>query len=170
MPPEPPTTILDGAADYVVTHARKVLTPKPHLARFAARMKQAMNDQGMTQAAVAKAMWGVIRDPRGYEVPRNRDRISLYLRGMSQPEPRNLERLAEVLKVPLDELRPGAPPVSDDDRATPRRQANRTQLIEVKPGVVLLKVSVLVPMGQALKVMTILEQHGIRDGDTTDEQ
>lgn len=120
-----------------------------------------MADLGMNQAAVAKAMFGVIHDPRGYDVPRNRDRISLYLRGMSQPEPANLARLAKVLKVPLDELRPGAAPVSDDGRATPRRQANRSEILEVRPGVVLLKASVLIPMGPAIKALTILERHRI---------
>jgi len=67
--------------------------------------------------------------------------------------------------VPLNELRPGHSPSPDENRTTPRRQANRTQMIEVSPGVVLLRVSMLLPMGPALRAMTILEQHSIAGSD-----
>jgi transcriptional regulator with XRE-family HTH domain len=69
----------------------------------------------MSPSDLAKLVWGTTKDRRGYTVARNRDRIGHYLAGTSYPDPANLERIAEVLDVPVEELaveRPPRPPVT----------------------------------------------------------
>jgi transcriptional regulator with XRE-family HTH domain len=61
--------------------------------------------KGWSQSDLARAIWGQIPSSRGYPVARNRDRISVYEKGLNSPSPRNLKRLADALGVaPADLL------------------------------------------------------------------
>jgi transcriptional regulator with XRE-family HTH domain len=66
-----------------------------------------MVERGLSQSDLARKIWGEREDKRtGYLVAKNRDRISVYLRGASYPDPENMAKLAEVLGVTEEELAP----------------------------------------------------------------
>lgn len=71
---------------------------------FAERLGAAMQKGGLSAAEVARRIWGTVKDRRGYDVARNRDRIGHYLSGKSYPEPENLTKLAEAVGIPVDQL------------------------------------------------------------------
>jgi transcriptional regulator with XRE-family HTH domain len=91
---------------------------KPELQHFAARLRQAMDAKKMNGSQLARQIWGTNTDKRGYQVAKNRDRIKHYLDGNSYPEPENLQKLADAVGIPVDELR-GEPP----NRATAPKPA-----------------------------------------------
>jgi transcriptional regulator with XRE-family HTH domain len=76
--------------------------PRPELQPFAARLRQGMN--GRSNSALAREVWGTIKDSRGYDVAKNRDRVAAYLKGSAYPEPENLAKIADVLGIPIEEL------------------------------------------------------------------
>jgi transcriptional regulator with XRE-family HTH domain len=65
-----------------------------------------MLKRGVSQSELARRMWGVTTDKRGFDVAKNRDRISLWLKGARKPDARNLGKLAEHLQCSVDELVP----------------------------------------------------------------
>lgn len=70
---------------------------------FARKLHEAMTRADMSQSDLARAVWGETTDKMGRPVARNRDRISQYLAGKAVPEPKNLQKIADVLGVdPLD--------------------------------------------------------------------
>lgn len=71
---------------------------------FAMGLRELMDDLEMTQADLARAVWGTTVDKRGYVVARNRDRISQYLKGSSLPSRPVLKRIAKALGVEPDHL------------------------------------------------------------------
>lgn len=72
---------------------------------FADRLMAAMlNAGGVSASELARRVWGTIKDTRGYDVPRNRDRVGHYLRGTSHPNAANLAKIATALNVPVTEL------------------------------------------------------------------
>lgn len=73
---------------------------------FKQRLYQLRRDKGWSQSEVARRAWGVVTDGRGYEVARNRDRISAYEAGRDIPTRENLEKLAEILGVGVADLAP----------------------------------------------------------------
>ena len=73
---------------------------------FSANLRQAMLDLNVNNAWLARALWGTRTDSRGYEVPRNRDRIGQYLKGTSLPNDANMRRMAEILKCDYEWLAP----------------------------------------------------------------
>lgn len=75
---------------------------RPELEPFAMRLRQGMN--GRTNSAIAREVFGTIKDSRGYDVAKNRDRIAAYLNGIAYPEPENLQKLADAMGIPIEEL------------------------------------------------------------------
>lgn len=135
-----------------------------HTAReLARRLAHLMADQGLSQADLARKIWGSQTDPRGYEVARNRDRISTYLRGVSMPSPENLKQLADALGVTPDDLLPGS-------GASPVDQASPPVSIEVVAGMgkVYLRVNMTVDMATAMKVAGVLDEYEKRPGAAGD--
>jgi transcriptional regulator with XRE-family HTH domain len=86
---------------------------------FAAALKAAMARQGLTASQLARLVWGTIKDKRGYDVSRGRDRIGHYLRGTSYPDPANLIRLAAALGVPAATLVPPIVPTGSRGSGAP---------------------------------------------------
>ena len=76
------------------------------LRTFAETLKQARTDRGMSQADLARLIWGTTTDTRGYTVARKRDRISSYEAGKATPEAHHLQQLAEALGMTVEELAP----------------------------------------------------------------
>ena len=73
---------------------------------FQANLKAMRNKKGLSQSDLARLVWGTVTDARGYEVAKNRDRISAYESGRASPKEENLVSLAEVLGVSVRELSP----------------------------------------------------------------
>lgn len=63
-----------------------------------------MQTKKLSASELARQIWGTTKDKRGYDVARNRDRIGHYLAGTSYPEPVNLEAIARVLDVPVEDF------------------------------------------------------------------
>lgn len=60
----------------------------------------------MSQSELARKIWGTTKDARGYVVAKNRDRISAYENGKSEPSRENLDALASALNTTVEELAP----------------------------------------------------------------
>ena len=73
---------------------------------FARRLHQLMVQKNLSQSDLAKKIWGTRTDKRGYQVARNRDRISVYLKGNTIPDTKSIARIADALGVPAAELAP----------------------------------------------------------------
>jgi transcriptional regulator with XRE-family HTH domain len=104
------------------TPSRSPAQPREKYLAFAAVVEAAMNRQGVTASEVARRMWGTIKNERGKDVARNRDRIAMYRNGISYPEPDNLARLAEAIGVSIEELQIENPPPQRS-----RRRARQAQ-------------------------------------------
>jgi transcriptional regulator with XRE-family HTH domain len=126
-------------------------TGRDDLRAFADALDALMKRAGVKPADLARMVWGTTVDSRGYTVPRNRDRIGSYLSAQSYPEPENLQKLADALGVPVEELastRPPAPERPEVPRQNPPRRAtsesNLGELvltaIPAKPGRTILRV------------------------------
>ena len=133
------------------TTAKAKDTGRAELQAFADALDALMKRAGIKPADLARMVWGTTVDSRGYTVPRNRDRIGSYLSAQSYPEPENLQKLAEALGVPVEELastRPPAPERPEVPRQNPPRRApsesNPGELvltaIPAKPGRTILRV------------------------------
>lgn len=121
------------------------------LQEFARKLYQALQARGWTQSDLARAAFGTTKDPRGYTVAKGRDRISVYLRGQSVPDPRNLEKIARALGTTPEELAPDlhADTINREHPELAIRQAagqDRVHLI----------VNQIVPLSVASKVVAIL--------------
>jgi transcriptional regulator with XRE-family HTH domain len=84
---------------------------------FAARLQTAMDAKGWSQSDLARRCFGTVKDSRGYNAAKGRDRISAYLNGISLPEKRTVKQLAAALGVKPDELLP--PPVPERPQVVP---------------------------------------------------
>jgi hypothetical protein len=96
--------------------------PEPLPPLFATALMDAMmgpiGAEPITSSELAHRVWGTVKDTRGYDVARNRDRIGQYLRGKSYPTPENLQGIAKALGVPEAELAAARRPLQ-------RRQISR---------------------------------------------
>lgn len=81
-------------------------TPKE---AFAEVLRTLMLEKRITASELARKVWGTMKDYRGYEVARNRDRVGHYLSGKSFPEKENLQKIAKALGVPFEKLAASQP-------------------------------------------------------------
>ena len=88
-------------------------TGRAELQAFADALDALMKRAGVKPADLARMVWGTTVDSRGYTVSRNRDRIRSYLSAQSYPEPENLQKLAEALGMPVEELASTRPPAPE---------------------------------------------------------
>jgi transcriptional regulator with XRE-family HTH domain len=118
---------------------------------FARRLNELMKSHGYTQSGLARAVWGEAPDGSA----RNRDRISVYLKGSSLPEPENLEKLAKHFDVATTELMP-------EIRVsyTPEQERPELSLISVpgQQGQMLLDMRKLVSLETAKEIIRILAE------------
>src|SRR5580765_5276428 len=80
------------------------LKPRPEYKPFADALREAMTKGNLSASEVARRVWGITKDRRGYDVARNRDRIGHYLAGTSYPEPENLKGLANAVGLTVEDL------------------------------------------------------------------
>lgn len=90
--------------------------PREVVETFARRLHDALLEKGMSQSDLARAVWGTTEDPRGFEVAKNRDRVSQYLKGRSLPDRENAQKIASVLGIEVDDLVPPRGSSIDDEK------------------------------------------------------
>lgn len=76
---------------------------------FGKRLHNLLLSRGISQSDLAAKIWGRYKDNRGFDVARNRDRISIYLKGASMPDAPNLKKIADALSMTVHELLDDAP-------------------------------------------------------------
>jgi transcriptional regulator with XRE-family HTH domain len=86
--------------------SRKTLTDE-ELRAFAERLHQRMTKLGMTQSDLARAAFGT-ETKDGVERAKDRDKVSLYLRGKGFPGEDKMRQLAAALGLDLAQLAPAA--------------------------------------------------------------
>lgn len=121
---------------------------------FARKLHDLMTTRGMSQSDLARAIWGTRKDPRGYEVARNRDRVSQYLRGASVPDPANMRKLADALGTTVEEL---APDVTVDTISRERPEIAMTA-VHGHSDKVHLQLNVLLPLTVAVQIVSLVDQ------------
>lgn len=123
---------------------------------FARRLHKAMLEAGMSQSDLARKVWGEIevtdKQGRTTNAARNRDRISVYLKGGGFPDPKNLSKIAKALGMTAEDLAPEAA------GAAIEREAPELSMVAVAGhhDKVLLRVNKLVPMDIAVQVINLL--------------
>lgn len=122
--------------------------------QFAKRLHRLMIDKQMSQSDLARRVWGSTTDGRGYDVAKNRDRISVYLKGQAIPDQKNLNRLAQALSVPVEDLAPDVV-ASNAQKENPEVQMTA---IAGSTDKVYLRVNKLVPMALAAKIIGLLSE------------
>lgn len=124
-----------------------------YTATFAKRLHDLRLERGLSKSDLAKKIWGTMTDGRGYEVARNRDRISVWESGRAMPTSDNLEQLATALGVPVSEL---APDLVSAGMASERRPAISMTMVEGRPDTVRLVVNTLTSLATAAEVIRLL--------------
>jgi len=75
----------------------------PRQLSFAETLYRAMKTAGVTQSQLAQKVWGQItvisKGGQTITAPRNRDRLSQYLKGQTVPDPDTVKRLVEALNL-----------------------------------------------------------------------
>lgn len=122
------------------------------LERFARKLHEAMVSKGWSQSDLAAEVWGRSTDTRGYKVAKGRDRISVYLQGKSVPDPKNLQKIADVLGMKVDELAPDIT-ASAIEKENPEIAMTA---IAGHPDKVFLRVNKLVPLELAAQIISML--------------
>jgi transcriptional regulator with XRE-family HTH domain len=93
---------------------------------FADWLAARMTALGFNHSDLARRVWGTVKDTRGYDVARNRDRISNYLAGVSYPSFDTRYKLAKALSVFPDDIpRPGEAAHAADAFAGINRKLDR---------------------------------------------
>ncbi len=123
------------------------------LQEFSRRLFQAMQEKGWTQSDLAREAFGATTDQRGYKVARNRDRVSVYLRGKSVPDPKNLKLLADALGTTPEEL---APDLYANSHAMHERPEISINAVAGHPDQVHLMVNKIVKLTVASQVFALL--------------
>ena len=122
---------------------------------FAKALHQALIEANMSASDLARIVWGTRTDNRGYEVARNRGRVSQYLGGFSLPEPRTLARIAEAVGKTTNELT-GAPAPRGGGEAPQGRKPVAVQMTIVAgaPSLAHLTLDMLLPVALAAEIVT----------------
>jgi transcriptional regulator with XRE-family HTH domain len=113
-------------------------------AEFAKRLQRHLDDRGWNQSDLARAASAYL--PKGQEF--RRDNISVYLKKLALPRPKQLQAIAKALRVEAEDLIPGI----EHDGGLPYSMRNSDT-----PGKAWLHVDMKVPMRVALQVLSLLD-------------
>jgi transcriptional regulator with XRE-family HTH domain len=128
---------------------------------FARRLHHYMNQQGLSNSDLARAVWGERKNKNGYMEAKGRDRISVYLKGETTPTAKTLQALADALGVEPADLNPQM--VKD---ATDKWEPQSVSLT-VAPGhdnMGHLIVDRIIPFKLAAHIITLLSEHDAATG------
>lgn len=109
------------------------MSATPQYGDFAAWLSAKMAERGFNQSELARRIWGTIKDSRGYDVARNRDRIGHYLAGTSYPSLDTRYKLGEVLSVFPDDIPGTTSRVMLPDEASIHHKLDRILDLLAKP-------------------------------------
>jgi len=128
---------------------------KLEIEQFARKLYDKMTEKGLSQSDLARRAFGTKLDERGYKVAKSRDRISVYLKGTSLPDPKNLALLADALDVTPEELAP------DITAATVDRENPEVALTSIAGhgDKVHLQVNKLVPLTLAAEIVSMISKY-----------
>jgi hypothetical protein len=117
-----------------------------------------MMKKGLSASALARAVWGETKDPRGYMVAKGRDRISAYMAGVSYPDTMNRAKIAAALGIDPDVL--NAEPAASSPRATqPAPPDISLSIIAGEPDIAALTFNhKIMPTELALKILTLIRE------------
>jgi transcriptional regulator with XRE-family HTH domain len=121
---------------------------------FGRRLQQLLDQKGMNYSDLARKVWGKTTTRSGYEVAKNRDRISVYIAGKAFPDPRNLKKIADQLGVSVADLAPEQ--VGDRMIEQPNPTYSITKVQGGDTDKVFLRVNKVVPEAVAAKIMFLL--------------
>jgi transcriptional regulator with XRE-family HTH domain len=132
-----------------------VATPTVEIGQqaFGRKLQQILDQKGMNYSDLARLVWGKTTTRSGYEVAKNRDRISVYIAGKAAPDARNLKKIADVLGVEVSEL---APERFGDAMIEQQHPAYSLTKVQGESDKVFLRVNKLVPETVAAKIMFLL--------------
>jgi len=105
---------------------------------------------------LAREIWGETKTKRGNKVARNRDRISAYEAERSKPSIENLEAIAKVFGMAVEDL---APDLSSDKAFADPVPAYEMRLVD---GGAFIRVNAMVTAEVAIEIATILQKARIR--------
>ena len=127
---------------------------KIELENFARRLHQAMTAKRLSQSDLARKIWGSTTDKRGYNVAKNRDRISTYLRGEALPDTRNMQALADALGMTTAELAP------DISSAAVEAQNPEIQMTAIAghSEKVYLRLNKMLPLPVAVRIVSLIAE------------
>lgn len=120
---------------------------------FGRRLQQLLDQKGMNYSDLARQVWGKTTTKSGYEVAKNRDRISVYISGKAFPDPRNLKKIADTLGIEVSELAPEHFGNTMIEQPNPAYSITKVQGESNK---VFLRVNKIVPETVAAKIMFLL--------------
>lgn len=109
----------------------------PRKQAFARRLWELMMEKGWNQSILAR------------RAELGRDLVSGYIRGRNLPDPKNANKLAQALGIPLEELFP--------ERMTPPADHNTPIAMKAtQPGMAFININVEVPFDVAAKVIALV--------------
>lgn len=123
---------------------------------FKQRLSALREKEGWSQSELARQIWGETTDSRGYKVARNRDRISAYETGKSKPNRENLEAIAAVFSIDVEELAPDLleeAAFNEPKPAVELRLDGNTAYLRINSGI---------PTDAALKIVQMLHEAGVK--------
>jgi transcriptional regulator with XRE-family HTH domain len=85
--------------------AARTEAEQAELDEFATNLRRLLDKKGWSYSDLAREAWGEI-DTKTGKAARNRDRVSVYARGLQYPDPKNLQLITKALGVETSELAP----------------------------------------------------------------
>jgi transcriptional regulator with XRE-family HTH domain len=126
---------------------------------FADNLARLMQAKGMKQSDLAREVWGTAKDKRGYEVARNRDRISAYLAGAGIPETDNLNKIAAALGCTAEDLL-GAEEMAARPLTRTRAHQVEINMVSVfdRPGWMQISLNLVCPLADAQEFLALYQK------------
>jgi transcriptional regulator with XRE-family HTH domain len=152
-PPRKETSQMPRTRARAPSSAQNAPTVEIGQQNFGRRLQQLLDQKGMNYSDLARLVWGKTVTKSGYEVAKNRDRISVYISGKAFPDPRNLKKIADMLGVEIAEL---APEMVGDAMIEQQNPTYSITKVQGESDKVFLRVNKLVPEQVAAKVMFLL--------------
>jgi transcriptional regulator with XRE-family HTH domain len=118
---------------------------------FPDRLQRFMDEKRMSRADLARHIWGTMEDERGYTVARNRQTISKYLAGRTEPSDTTVRLMAEALGVGFADLMPNTDPVN--------RPGSGIVMTAIGSKKYRLDLSLVVPADVATKVIDLISEY-----------
>jgi len=133
------------------------LKPRPEYKPFADALREAMTKGNLSASEVARRVWGITKDRRGYDVARNRDRIGHYLAGTSYPEPENLKELANAVGLTVEDLAIDRPEPAAGTRSPRQTTDMHITFLADRPDKARVQLDRVLDWGTALKIIEMIK-------------